>query len=218
MKFAVLTSYDSSFESLCSYTNPIKEEYCLRHGYDFIARKIDSDVHPTWVRFHLLHDLFEVYDWIMWMDADAFITNPEIKLESLVGPNDDLIISLDIHGLNTGVFLTRNSEWSKGFFRKFLEVEAQYPGYGGDQIAMNRTLFVDRWDDTGTVRYPKQKTLNSYLYEFYGQKFEDGQYSHGDFVLHLPGLTNQKRIEVIEGYRMSQRTVAKSPHNLYTNT
>ncbi len=202
MKFAVLTSYNAAFGSISTLTDPIKKAYCERHGYDYICRQIDSEHHPVWLRIHLILELFDSYDWIMWMDADAFITNPEIKLESLVD-DSDLIITHDFNGLNAGVFLTRNTEWSRSFFRKVLEFENKHPGYGGDQIAMNRTLYVDRWEDTGVVRYPIQSTFNSYRYDLYNLKFENGQYRPGDFVLHLPGLPNEQRIEIIESCKNS---------------
>lgn len=60
--------------------------------------------------------------WVMWLDADTIITNPEIRLESLLprsasGP--DFVITVDGGGYNAGIWLMRRSEWSMAFLDRW---------------------------------------------------------------------------------------------------
>ena len=55
---------------------------------------------------------------------DAVIMNFDIKLESFIskprGPDKftyDISFSEDLSGINTGVFLSKNSKWTKDFLR-----------------------------------------------------------------------------------------------------
>jgi len=55
------------------------------------------------------------YEWILWIDADAFIMNLSVTLKSFMAPGVDLRIVSEPSPrtrLNTGVFLIRNSAWS----------------------------------------------------------------------------------------------------------
>lgn len=61
-------------------------------------------------------------DWVMWLDADTIITNPDIRLESLLprsasGP--DFVITVDSGGYNAGIWLLRRSEWSEAFLDRW---------------------------------------------------------------------------------------------------
>ena len=58
----------------------------------------------------------------MWLDADTIITNPDIRLESLLprsasGP--DFVITVDGGGYNAGIWLMRRSEWSMAFLDRW---------------------------------------------------------------------------------------------------
>jgi hypothetical protein len=59
------------------------------------------------------------YDWVFWLDSDAWITNYDIKLESILPKQGfvDFVVTEDANGPNAGSWMIRNSDWS----RKFLE-------------------------------------------------------------------------------------------------
>ena len=61
------------------------------------------------------------YDWVFYLDADAWITNPEIKLESVLPRQGlaDFVVTADSTGLNAGSWMLRNSDWSREFLRKW---------------------------------------------------------------------------------------------------
>ena len=58
----------------------------------------------------------------MWLDADTIVTNPEIRLESLLprstnGP--DFVITVDGGGYNAGIWLLRSTPWSYTFLDRW---------------------------------------------------------------------------------------------------
>ena len=66
-------------------------------------------------------------DWVLWLDADVVIMNSSIPLESLipVDPNIHLIVTADRRfTANSGVWLLRNSAWSRQFLQDWWELRS----------------------------------------------------------------------------------------------
>lgn len=61
------------------------------------------------------------YDWVFYLDPDAWITNPEVKLEAVLPKQGfaDLVVTGDSTGLNAGSWMLHNSDWSREFLRKW---------------------------------------------------------------------------------------------------
>lgn len=71
-----------------------------------------------------------VYDYVLWIDADAIFTRPKLKLESFIDDADKdtfLFIAEDINShsplvmrscVNTGVFMVKNSDKGRDFMRQ----------------------------------------------------------------------------------------------------
>jgi hypothetical protein len=108
-----------------------KEKYAKLHGYHLLNGnpEIDRSRPVAWskilaVKRYLDHPPASSggpYDYLFYIDMDAVIMNPEIKLESLIsvgGKGSDFIMTEDWNGLNTGVWFVKNTLWSK----KFLEL------------------------------------------------------------------------------------------------
>ena len=62
----------------------------------------------------------------MWLDADTIVTNPDIRLESLVprstnGP--DFVITVDGGGYNAGIWLLRRSDWAYKFLDRWWDMK-----------------------------------------------------------------------------------------------
>ncbi|OUM61877.1 glycosyltransferase family 34 protein, partial [Piromyces sp. E2] len=109
----------------------------------------------------------KTYDWIFWIDSDVILTNPNIKLESFLPPEqfDDinLVITHDVNGLNNGIFFFRVNAWSYEFFMKSytyayynLKTELYFP----DQSSMLHVL-QDMEDSSHYIVVP-QNWFNSY--------------------------------------------------------
>lgn len=184
------------FDKMAEYTCLTvlgKRDYCERHGYTFYNYKtIEEKWSPEWSKVIYCLKHLKEHDWIFWSDADAMITNYNIKLESIIDNNFDVIVSNDIGGMNTGSFLIKNSRWSYDFLKKLYSLREEYengnrsfrsnqPNQFTDQDAMVN-LFNENWNNTKQhFKFIEKRIFNSYAMT----RCDDWQY--GDFILHMPG-------------------------------
>lgn len=76
-------------------------EYCVRHGYDFLAwmEPYDSAMYgllPAW------KDLLKVYKRIFMMGSDIIITNPDIPLSTFFDDSVGAVVSIESINTNPG--------------------------------------------------------------------------------------------------------------------
>ncbi|XP_024374073.1 xyloglucan 6-xylosyltransferase 1 isoform X1 [Physcomitrium patens] len=106
-----------------------KMDYCRLHGIELYYNMdhIDEDMTSWWVKTFLTHMLMKQHpeiDWFWWMDSDAIFTDmtfelPLHKYEKynmvMHGWDDAVYDKRSWLGLNAGVFLIRNCQWSMDF-------------------------------------------------------------------------------------------------------
>jgi hypothetical protein len=113
MKICVVSLYDKNYKELSDITLESNcREYCGRHNYDCYIKKDNFTLkHLGFEKIRLLLELLKTdkYDWLYWRGADTLITNFQIKLEDLIDNNYHLLISLDVHGINSDSLFVRNS-------------------------------------------------------------------------------------------------------------
>ncbi|KAG9571148.1 glycosyltransferase family 34 protein, partial [Aureobasidium melanogenum] len=154
-------------------------------------------------------------EWLMWVDADSIILNPNIPADIFLPPREfshiNIVAARDIQGLNTGIFFVRVHPWTISMFVDGMAFPLCNPrvelGNDADQAAMARTVEKSSGGPDGYgfkrgIVYLPRKMFNSYelpgylrdgrtdvLRNFTGfvapHAFE-GQ--KGDFLVHLPGL------------------------------
>ena len=207
---------------LCNIAEPNQKAYAWDHGYDYLylSRPIDK-VPPKMLKYLVLTwAMNRGYDWLLMLDADALITNSSITLESLVQmpseykqeaplsatENIDLIITRggnwkNVHAINNGIFLLRNSPWSVRHCFDIFTSRYSYTRFLGrslvDQpIQLSLLLVQDelRWPPTTEVEMgqhvmvvPKRR-LNSFRRNpLHSQNDveEGGQWERGDFLAHF---------------------------------
>lgn len=94
--------------------------YAMRHRYDFLRIELPEKGllrHSSWYKLQVIRVLLERYDWLLYLDSDAFFLSQQHTLESLVSEFDlrgEKHLLLPENGLccetaNTGVMLWRNS-------------------------------------------------------------------------------------------------------------
>jgi hypothetical protein len=87
MNVAVVTSVSTNVADFAEATIPNKLSYCLRHGYSLIA---DNEIYEVAVaRTDRLCAYLDRFDFLWALDADAVITNMDVRIESLpcLGPH-----------------------------------------------------------------------------------------------------------------------------------
>lgn len=189
-----------------------KDSYASRHNYSYIDASLllDANRPPSWSKILAVRHYLKDYDWILWIDADTLITNPSIRIESLL-PRDrelDLIITKDQTGYNAGMWLLRNSAWSLKFLDRWWAMDSfirRRPGdtKSGDNDALKHLLGkMSRGESRAHVGVVPQCCFNSYLwvgsvrnrwrYLWNPRSFQLGLYQQGDFILHLAGIRNKQ--------------------------
>lgn len=142
----ILTSYTDHIRwdnygkcDYCDYASNNHHEYANLHGYSYL-KKIVKDVdykdwHPTWIKIDVLRNFLPLFDYVVWIDADAVFYDKGIKIESFIEDEVDLVIpklEMDRNSGNvwthttTGFMIWKNSEWSKNILNELWDNPKQY--------------------------------------------------------------------------------------------
>jgi hypothetical protein len=216
MKICVVSLYDDNYQELADITLESNcREYCEKHNYDCYIKKDNFILkHLGFEKIRLLLELLKTnkYDWIYWRGADTLITNFQIKLENLIDENYHFLISLDVHGINSDSLFIKNSPQGIKLFENILDYKDSAPE---EQIVIRHIYESNQH----IIKLVPQKFMNSYNYSLYlsqepwnvyGIQPEStpnqdqlgyyGSWDVGDFLLHWPGIRNDKRIELAKYY------------------
>ncbi|GBB83432.1 hypothetical protein RclHR1_10160001 [Rhizophagus clarus] len=195
-----------------------KREYAERHGYAFVARSTEYAQQyyrkrsPVWGKVDAVEKILAYYEWIIWLDMDAFFTNRSYtikqlfeSLEKRVGGKKELekmdFIVARPKGdnmINAGVFLMRNSDWTRDFLRNCVQsFYARAKSGMREQQAMRDCINTPKWTPNVLLLYRDDHTMNT---------FPD-RFVRGDFIIHyapelgcpadpvLKGLSKLKMLE-----------------------
>jgi hypothetical protein len=207
----ILTS--SYFPNIISgISTPAKKEYCKQHHYLYKIEEKSVQYKERWERKHhkvfgfyrieYLKKLCDQYDdnnWLVWTDFDAFVMNPNIKLEFFTDYKYELIIGEDWNGINSGVFFLKINSNTKKFLIDVLNFkpnkkQSKYPDWWvkSEQCALH---FLHHKIKTKIVHH---KLFNTYPYgpepcndwRHMGlgpskKNWKPHIYQDGDFILHL---------------------------------
>jgi hypothetical protein len=210
----VCAYFTPSFHALSEVTVPNIRRYCGRHGYGLVfwsdVDHPEDDTRPF--GFRKTERVLELLrasaagDILCVIDLDLLFTNHTRRLEEFLYHEHDLFFTHDVNGLNSGVYIVRATLGT----RKFLEdalARAGLPGVFGEQDAMRDSLKIEAFGNlTKIVPHP---AFNSFLYAEYGltKTREQGQWEPGDFLLHLPGRSNERRIELFTCFEIQREIV-----------
>lgn len=205
-----------NFDGILELTWENKLDYAQKHNYFLYdaSDHIDTSRPPAWSKIKAVQHLLEEEhcDWVMWTDADTVIMNSDKKIENFLpaDPTKDLLVGSDNGGgYNSGVFVLRNSAWSKRFLTQWWNMESfvNPPGLSlsGDNHAL-KELLRDMVDFDAHVLSPARCTFNSFAkFLSVGESaavmdaldeqpwYQSEDYYHmGDFLAHTPGYDNKE--------------------------
>lgn len=192
MKVGIVRCYTPQYRDVHLKTWPSVIEYGESYGYHTIAICLppDSDTQSvSRYKMEIIMELLSLYSHILWIDADAYIQNP-VPLSDFVDDTHDVFISKDINGINAGVMA-----FGKGaiaLISEMLQMQISAPWF--EQGVLKRLI-----EETfpAKVKYLNQSDFQAYKYSLYGLSFPEGEATKDSFIIHLPGLTNNQRIENI---------------------
>lgn len=185
------------------FAEAINRKYAEDNGYKYYCEKSDEKIKeylngaaPTWYKPKLILDIINEYDpnYILFLDTDAIISDFNIKVEEFIDVDYDLIVSEDVssHSLmNAGVFLLKNTEWSKNFLEEWQSClynlkpsdcthkpevnkkEENQQGYYSNRLWMDQTaltyLYKDRTEFTSKIKIISNRSFN-------WSKYDDNNY------------------------------------------
>ncbi|KAK1383187.1 Galactomannan galactosyltransferase 1 [Heracleum sosnowskyi] len=161
-----------------------KVDYCRIHGYDIFYNT--ALLHPKmdklWAKVAAIRAAMLAHpemEWIWWVDADAVVTNMEFKLplekyknHNIVvdGRPDQIFEKRSWIGLNAGVVLFRNCQWTMEFLNTWASMGPMNPGFKmwGKIFKSTFTDVPDsKSNDQSAMAYMVLKQFNKWGSKFY---------------------------------------------------
>jgi len=178
-----------------------KEKYCEKHNYECIIGKEefwDRERPIPWSKIPFLLDVLTNTpdgELIFMSDADVYITNMELSLEThvvrLLPDEKDLLMTIDSCGhINDGNILIRNSKWSRDFWKRVYEqTELLYHPWW-ENAAVIKLLELNSSDFAKTEITNKCRIFNAYIQGLPNMPL----WMPGDFLVHFAGIYDVKRM------------------------
>lgn len=212
-KPALVTFASPEYRELALLTGPSKFLYAHKYDYVYHYDIYRGPIHRVgFERLALVLKMLEDgHRAVIWMDADAMITNDRIcilsEIESRRAPADrHLFCSADMHGLNSGIFVAFNTDLMKQFLYVITHAYGEQH-FGthpwGEQAAMIHLLAAPPYHNLAT--YLPQRSLNAYAREaltaFPDYVTRDGIWQTGDWAIQFAGLPMVERLRLAHLYR-----------------
>jgi hypothetical protein len=188
--------YDENIASYGDINYKINKIYCDKYNIELIKcnERRHSNRHPAWERIPLILKYINDYDYVMWIDADAFFYNDANNIVDIINDNRNynFIFSNDVgnNNINTGVYIVKNSQYSIDFLTRWQSDEDLY----------NNNPVPGWWDQGVLIEMFNQNILdikNNCIIFDYGilQHFYEGEiFPKKSFIHHLAGRNSECRI------------------------
>ena len=211
LKIVVAQFYTSNV-AYGKHSEEINKKYCDEQGYIYHVEKDDSKIKTalegrsaTWYKPKFITEVFDLYepDYVLFLDADAIVSDPSRRVEDFIEEGFNVVCTEDYGPsiMNAGVFLFKNSEWSKMILKKWWDV-CEYlpggpnsePGFFKQGLWHDQTCFgyliQSRLDSKNNIKIITNKVLNGRIYKhsvdnnfiFHAFSFGDQPYRTLDYI------------------------------------
>lgn len=208
-----------------------KVDYCRIHGYDIFYNNVL--LHPKmftfWAKLPVVRAAMMAHpeaEWIWWVDSDAAFTDMEFKLPLERYRNHNLIVhgwhnviydNRSWTGLNAGVFLIRNCQWSLDFMEVWASMGPQTPEYekwGKTLTSMFKDKIFPESDDQSALVYLLIEEKDKWADKIYleGEFYFEGYWE--EIVGTLDNIT-RKYLEMEKGVKTLRRRHAEKVSESY---
>lgn len=177
-------------------TSGVLRDYASQNGYSFVCHKgiIDGTRGVMWNKISVVQRVLceDSCEWLMWIDADALVVNPSVKIESLITripEGKPAAFATDDNGLCAGVFLLQNCDWSRAFLATvyFLGDINFEDDYGHGPRAEQNCI-------KGLMKHFRSVADRIHLFEQNVMNAYEHTRQPGDFLLHLSSFSNEERV------------------------
>lgn len=216
MRIIVIQLFTDNIKELGQYSSNKMKNYCEKYNYDYkcFANSLDETRHPAWSKIKAILTFLENkdYDWIWFIDIDAFVINDSYKLEEIIetyARNDKDIIFTDQkyrRNINSGSMLVKNTEFSKQLFLEVYDniLESYRWKCCWEQDSINRLIFGSTNVTTNPIINEKYKEkIVVVKNNVFNSVFNPANtcdhlrtYNSGDFVIHFAGPISFDQIKI----------------------
>jgi len=215
-KIAIVTLYDKNYEDFAKYSVPNKLRYANIHKYDLIVfnDSIDKTRPPQWSKIKAVQSVLSDYDWVWWIDIDSMIMNFDIKLESIIDDQYEMIFTSNAHSyLSNGSSFYKNTDNIHKFLAECYDLNLDclkninVHVFDHEQQPM-RILLQSNSEYKSKTKFINERSCNSFcktnnpdVLKYYPNwNSEDNLYQTGDFVIQFCGRTIPERLESMFEY------------------
>jgi len=213
MRTLVLTGCSPAMAEVHALTVESKRAWSARHGYDFHEiRRWDAAPAIVWQKMEWIQRMLAHYDEVVWLDADAIVTNAVHSTTNLVetGRNDGAVIyaskdwgpcdaGAEWFWFNTGNMIVRVApDWELLFEAMFrLGRERWWNTWGFEQSTLQALKRVAPW--SRMIEVLPRAVLNAVPRSV--QQGPDNAWHPVCFLAHITGVPNERRVEILkEGF------------------
>jgi hypothetical protein len=130
LRFGILMLFDEAMRTseMTRMSVLNKQRYAAKHGYELVvAGSEPGDINPArppaWSKLLAMRRHLPRFDFLLFTDVDTLVMNFDVTLDEMVArsgeeSSSDLIFTEDWNGLNSGVFMLRNSSWTHWFLEE----------------------------------------------------------------------------------------------------
>jgi hypothetical protein len=203
---------DDSIMSVLDISMKSKQSYAKKHNYDLICmrsfgsdsagRYKDTDI--GFLRVLRVFDFLNHYDRVMWIDADAIITNDSYKIEDFELTDQHIFYAshdwMAYNVYSTGNFIIQKTEKFEAFKNIFFDVSTHFK-FKNEQDTM---IALYRGNTVKSVmKMLHYKFLNSVPESNLWNWPKDRPpiitpWAKDSFLVHFTGVTNKDRLECIQ--------------------
>jgi ubiquinone/menaquinone biosynthesis C-methylase UbiE len=145
----IIAQFYTANVSYGKYAEAINKKYCEEKGYTYFCEKNSLkisnellDRSATWYKPKLIQEVFNTYnpEYILFMDIDAIISDFNKNIEDYIDENYNLVFTRDVssHSVaNAGVFIIKNSDWSKEFLNRWWESADIFAGKDAKNLVIS---------------------------------------------------------------------------------
>jgi hypothetical protein len=209
MNTAVITLGTKNILNYSKYIFDINRAYCEKNGYTYIQYNdtLDKNRPVPWSKIIAVKNHLDIFDWIMWIDADAMFFNHDIRIEDRIDDSYNLIIgkscgdtwidnqSDDFVNINTGCFLIRGKcSWSHYLLDELYSRDDCLKNKWWENYALMQVFLENNYLINNKIKIIEQELINGYenrLYDYFS-------YSSEQFILHYAGVSTEEKTFCIE--------------------
>jgi len=181
--------YSLSLENKLNYAHT--HSIPLFYAHDF---NLDPTKDAQWSKILVVQHYLKHFKWVMWVDADAFVMNLKSPA-ALMDDTVDMIAARDHNGLNSGVFLIRQSRLAFEFLKTVWD---SYPRHRGSPLFEQTALEEAALNLRGIfkLKFVSPCAINTYMPHQDMIVPPQNLFRPGCFILHAAGLVPFEKLKM----------------------